>query len=311
MDEIMKGMTSLELLDLGCKIVASLTDDHLSTLSNFIQKSRSKRKRKHEKDDKAQPLQKIKSSTPSNPISECTFVYREDIIPKNSNIYLDVEKIDLFPGHTLFKNYNIGSTIYDACEEKRLWRDLTSRVKHFGVAGEVCLVNESGDVILFAVIKWPDDEICNYYTSISGLTKERISRGVDLYLIQECMKRVLKDNRLVGFGLKGDLNSLLYIHEDREELQEFFIDENNQPYSLATLAEEYYPGQSFQEGAHSSIADARMHRKIHVIKLKLLVDKPSLYSEHNFCIERVKRSKPIEKCSCRKYRRIIPDKVNV
>jgi hypothetical protein len=36
MDEIMKGMTSLELLDLGCKIVASLTDDHLSTLSNFI-----------------------------------------------------------------------------------------------------------------------------------------------------------------------------------------------------------------------------------------------------------------------------------
>jgi DNA polymerase III epsilon subunit-like protein len=80
------------------------------------------------------------------------------------------------------------------------------------------------------------------------------------------------NNTLVGFSLKNDLKSLLFCHpiDMCEELQEFFIDEKKQPYSLKTLAIHYFKTRTFQNGTHSALQDARMTRKLHIKKLEAI-----------------------------------------
>jgi hypothetical protein len=55
--------------------------------------------------------------------------------------------------------------------------------------------------------------VCHYMTNISGITPELLHDGVNLRLVQNCMKRILNNNVLVGMDSQNDLKSLLYSHE--------------------------------------------------------------------------------------------------
>jgi DNA polymerase III epsilon subunit-like protein len=114
------------------------------------------------------------------------------------------------------------------------------------------------------------------------------------------------NNTLVGFSLKNDLKSLLFYHpiDMCEELQEFFIDEKRQPYSLKTLAMHYFKTRTFQNGTHSALQDARMTRKLHIKKLEAINKNPNCRYHHHLSISRATKEMPLEKCRCKRIKGI-------
>lgn len=102
--------------------------------------------------------------------------------------------------------------------------------------------------------------------NISGLSKDKLKLGFKLNTIQQCLQKCFKNNVLVGHSVTEDLNSLLYYHDrDKcEDLAEFYVDRNNQPYGLKTLAASLLDVTNFQTNAHCPLQDARITRKLHI-----------------------------------------------
>jgi hypothetical protein len=220
----------------------------------------------------------------------------------SSHLYLDVEKISLKRGSTTLKNEKIVFTGKPDVEVRTtMLNRINNILRHNLVAGIVTIVNEKRDIILYAVIKWDRREVCQYMENISGINPRLLYNGVRLGVVQDCMRRILKDNTLVGIDLLNDLKSLLYSHDsiNCEDLQEYFRDRNNQPYGLKTLVRELLGDKTFQEGTHSSIQDARMTQRIHVKKLEFQSSDPFKSNVKIFDFVRGSVNfSPGDKCHC-------------
>jgi hypothetical protein len=170
------------------------------------------------------------------------------------------------------------------------------------VAVIIAFVNERRDIILYAVIKWPKNEICQFMSNIIGVTADLLCNGISLRVVQDCLCRILPNNTLVGCDLQNDLKSLLYSHDLDlcEDLQEYFRDGNNQPYGLSTLAREIVGKDHFQSAVHSAINDARMTQKLHVKKLEYQLADAKKSSRKLMDLCRTVPSKSLDKCKCKK-----------
>lgn len=197
-------------------------------------------------------------------------LFNAHLIPTNSVLFLDVEKVSIKLQNTCLKSIGVGRTTDiepDELQSRLDWLGATST--HRQVAATVAVVNLTGELVLSAVIKWPSHEICQYFTSITGLRKGDLEYGVELSTIHDCLKICCKSNTLVGQAIAGDLKSLAFHHWETEDLEDFFRDERSQPYSLRSLAKALLGLDNVQECVHSAITDARLTQKLYQKKLEL------------------------------------------
>jgi len=59
----------------------------------------------------------------------------------------------------------------------------TTDKKHKQVAGVVSVVNQKKDLLLWSIIK-PETNVCQYFTSITGLYKTKLEMGLPIELVQ-------------------------------------------------------------------------------------------------------------------------------
>ena len=85
------------------------------------------------------------------------FIFRGDKVPINGKLFMDVEKVTL--------------------------KKTKSDKKHKQVAATVCLVNEDGKVVLWAFIKIPHEDICQYAPKITNLSERKLGAGVELEMV--------------------------------------------------------------------------------------------------------------------------------
>lgn len=304
-DEFVEKLGVLDAEQKGAVIKAimdSSTTAEALTMKNLVER-RIKKRKLSSLSSSSPKVQRIHQSPKLKSLSSCHFIFREDLIPVRGNVYMDVEKVTLKLNQTLLEKENI---VYTGNKDSLIEGSRRNRMrdnnKHFAVAGSIVIVNEQRDIILYAIVKWPSVDVCQYMESISGLSREVIHDGVELCWVQKCMRKVLKDNNLVGVNLLNDLKSLLYVHDLElcEDLQLFYKDKQGQPFSLKSLVNHYFPNvMNFQSGKHSALVDARMTQRLHVKKLELM--KESNGTVRNFDIVRVSSRAIIsDRCRCKK-----------
>ncbi|OXA53653.1 RNA exonuclease 4 [Folsomia candida] len=290
----------------ACQLIYQMTLEDMATVQRYwrrqTQKIRSKlcKKRKQEihQEEEEESDEILIPKALSMSWQRCSLIFREDRIPNGGYIYLDVEKVSLRRQiNPLLDNSIVPVDRMDQETRFRWERRMTNANVHFQAAAQVCLVDEKGIIILYAVINWPEDQVCQYHESLNGITPAMLSGGYDLGFIQHLFCKCLKNNTLVGQSVDGDLKSLLVCQEAHryEDLTNFYRDENNQAYCLKALAMALLPDKGFQESVHSVVQNARITRKLHIKKLEMLSNNcvPPFFSYN-----RPIRVQPTGECSC-------------
>jgi hypothetical protein len=269
----LKNLWSNELCEVACK----LRDICLPEDKRKIMRFWGKKQKKPDTRVSALKVTLLKEQGYfSKPAWEIPFIFQGDKVPTNGFLFLDVEAINLLLA---------------------LWDD-----SHRQVAATIAIVNEAGSLVLWAFISWPAQQVCQYMTSITRLSRKHFKNGYPLHIIQYHLGKILPGNTLVGFGLAEDLKRLDYSHDKLEDLQDFrpYNDENGQPYSLRDLATQYLGLGEIQGKEHSAIIDARVTRSLYKHKMRMMTC-PENYPEKK--IERTVRPKfkhtPGDWCHCR------------
>ena len=189
-------------------------------------------------------------------------IFKGDKIPQNGKLFLDIEDIDLKLAKTIQKQKHTNDELkyeYDS--------------KHMKVPATVAIINEAGQLVLWAFISWPKYQVCQYFTSLTGLSWRQQKKGISLQLLHQLLKLCLPGNLLVGFAIKNDMQVLKFHHDRVEDLQDFHaFNDGIQPYSLKTLAKVYLDEDSFQAREHSAIKDARITRALYNCKRAMTSD---------------------------------------
>lgn len=274
--DLIRNLPQDDQVNLVCKLYDTLEDK--SKVRNYVFRQAKKRKGEVSKDN----VRDSKAARGTN------FIFRGDLIPEDDQLFIDVEKITLKIKNNCLKNIKIKNS---QDEEETELLGISKRTTHYPVAGHVALVNRRGDLILWAIIKWPADEICQYFPSITGINQNELEEGVSLNLVHTCLKMALKCNTLVGMATYGDLDSLFFRHDKVEDLGDFYRDESShrgQPYGLKTLAYHLLGMTEFQNGEHTAINDARVTQKLYAKKLELIQSSPELRFGYRFTIDRKK-----------------------
>ena len=161
--------------------------------------------------------------------------------------------------------------------------------------GEVAFVNDSGDFILWARVKIAHENVCNYFTAISGIEPKSLANATPFFIVKPVIKYLLEMAYLVGLNLQSDLNFLgIQVAEEyKKDLQTIFVDYNNQPYSLRTLSYYCLGKESFQTGAHSAISDARATKALYKMKSEIIG------GSHDLELERLPKAPFIGMRGCR------------
>lgn len=109
------------------------------------------------------------------------------------------------------------------------------------------------------------------------------------------------NTKLVGFGIENDLKSLKLTCKNTEDLKDYYLDENQQPYSLKDLARDLLKENNFQCGVHSAISDARITRKLYYFKKKI-IEKYPVFVKYPDKVTRTPRppyiQDPLDVCTC-------------
>ena len=204
---------------------------------------------------------------------------------KQSAFFFKPEKIR--PNHTLFLDVGMIDLV-------KLPGEKTHR-KH---PGEVAIVDDSGDLILWARVKIAHEDVCNYFTAISGIEPRSLANATPFFIVKPAIEYLLETAYLVGLNLQSDLNCLgiQVADEYKEDLQKTFVDYNNQPYSLRTLSYYCLCKESFQTGAHSAMSDARATKALYKMKSEIMG------GSHNLELERLPKIPFIgmRGCKCKK-----------
>ncbi|CAG7819485.1 unnamed protein product [Allacma fusca] len=108
---------------------------------------------------------------------EVDLIYRGDLVPTNGILFMDVEKVSLLSSH-------------------------------MNVAGTVAVVDSRRELVLWAIIRV--ENICQYFPKLTGLSKDKIAMGIIPKQALCMIKKVLKENTVVGAAIEQDLKSLDY-----------------------------------------------------------------------------------------------------
>lgn len=136
----------------------------------------------------------------------------------------------------------------------------------------ISMVNEKLEIVYEKLVK-PDNEITDYLTRFSGITKKMLD-GVTTKLsdVQEDLRRILpSDAILVGQSLNFDLHTLKMMHPYVIDTSVIFnmTGDRNRKTKLQTLAREYL-SEKIQQGkkGHSPVEDSLASIKLAQLKLK-------------------------------------------
>ncbi|RUP18180.1 ribonuclease H-like domain-containing protein [Jimgerdemannia flammicorona] len=133
----------------------------------------------------------------------------------------------------------------------------------------VSIVNFHGATLLDQYVR-PMERVTDYRTAISGITRELIIDAPLFHDVQKQVADLLKDRILVGHALTHDLKALLLDHprrdvRDTSRYKPFRNMVKGKTPALRRLAKDVL-GLTIQEGAHSSVEDARvtmmLYRKV-------------------------------------------------
>lgn len=223
------------------------------------------------------------------PAWEVPLIFKGDAIPQGGKLFMDIEDIDLKLAKTRISNP--GPQV-----------EYTYDSKHLKVPATIAVVNEAGTLVLWAFISWPRYQICQHFTSLTGLSWKERKAGIPLQRVHQLLDLCLAGNTLVGFAIRGDLRVLQYEHGDVEDLQDFAAyTDGRQPYSLKSLAAAYLNKTDFQSGRHSAIQDARITLALYQHKAKMEAN-PFHYPRKD--VTRIPREKftrtPGDFCRCDK-----------
>ena len=128
------------------------------------------------------------------------------------------------------------------------------------VLARVSIVDFKGDQVYDSFVR-PKEMVTDWRTHVSGITAKHMVGARSFEQVQKDVSAILNGRVVVGHAVKNDLSALLIGHPKRE------IRDTSKypPYRkvgggrsprLKVLAEEFL-GLTIQEGAHSSVEDAR------------------------------------------------------
>lgn len=128
------------------------------------------------------------------------------------------------------------------------------------VLARVSIVNYYGYVIFDSFVK-PTEKVTDWRTWISGVSPSNMHDAIDFKEAQEKVSKILEGRILVGHSIHHDLESLFLSHpkmkiRDTSKYKAFKDLSMGKTPSLKKLTE-HYVGIEIQNGAHSSVVDAR------------------------------------------------------
>ncbi|OJJ47963.1 hypothetical protein ASPZODRAFT_158807 [Penicilliopsis zonata CBS 506.65] len=124
----------------------------------------------------------------------------------------------------------------------------------------VSIVNYNGEQVYDSYVR-PKEMVTDWRTHVSGISPKHMVNARSLEQVQKDVAEILDGRVLVGHALRNDLDALLFSHPKRDIRDT----SKHPPYRkvagggsprLKILASEFL-GLTIQEGAHSSVEDAR------------------------------------------------------
>ncbi|WUR02845.1 RNA exonuclease [Vairimorpha necatrix] len=133
--------------------------------------------------------------------------------------------------------------------------------------GRISLIDNLGNVLYDKYVK-PINQVINYETEYSGLTKEILDDGIENYqMIQEISEFIGKDTVVLGHGLENDFTSLGMYHDKIIDTSYLFLSTQSRRVSLQQLSRTYLKIQ-IQNQSHCSIIDATTCLKLLSLKIQ-------------------------------------------
>jgi len=154
--------------------------------------------------------------------------------------------------------------------EKVSLKKAPGHTKHTESAATVALVNEEGTLVLWAFVQHAEEEVCQYFTSITNLGRGSLDDGISKVALSELLAQCFRTNTIIGFQVKNDLRSLGSDYEKVEELQDYFRDNENRSISVRALAAQFLKGKEIQQAHDRAIVDARVTLALFKIKQNLI-----------------------------------------
>ncbi|KAM5354327.1 hypothetical protein ACJ41O_000976 [Fusarium nematophilum] len=131
---------------------------------------------------------------------------------------------------------------------------------HESALARVSIVDFHGRQVYDSYVK-PKEKVTNWRTAVSGISQKSMRFARDFEEVQGEVDKLLQDRILIGHDLKHDLEALILSHPARDirdtaKFPGFRKYGNGRKPALRLLAQQLL-GVEIQEGAHSSIEDAR------------------------------------------------------
>ncbi|CAI2722606.1 unnamed protein product [Schistosoma spindalis] len=84
-------------------------------------------------------------------------------------------------------------------------------LKNSNALGRISIVDYEGEVLCDVIVK-PEEEICDYRTTWSGIREEDMSRAMPYSYVRELVEKVIHNRIVVGHMLKNDFSVLNMKH---------------------------------------------------------------------------------------------------
>ncbi|KAJ5894509.1 hypothetical protein N7495_006200 [Penicillium taxi] len=124
----------------------------------------------------------------------------------------------------------------------------------------VSIVNFNGDQVYDSYVR-PKEMVTDWRTHVSGIAPKHMVDARDLEVVQKEVAAIMDGRILVGHAVSNDLNALMFGHPKRDirdtsKHPEYRKIAGGGSPRLKVLAE-HFLGIKIQDGAHSSVEDAR------------------------------------------------------
>ncbi|KAH7163605.1 ribonuclease H-like domain-containing protein [Dactylonectria estremocensis] len=132
---------------------------------------------------------------------------------------------------------------------------------HESALARVSVVDFHGRQVYDSYVK-PKERVTNWRTAVSGISQKSMRFARDFEEVQQDVDKLLHDRILIGHDIKHDLEALILSHPSRDirdtaKYPPFRKYGNGRKPALRLLAQQILSIE-IQEGAHSSIEDARV-----------------------------------------------------
>lgn len=191
-----------------------------------------------------------------NDISSEALAEAYDLGIKDPSLSLASQKDKDKVNHGLSEEIEIGKYIAMDCEMVGVGPGA-----HESALARVSLVDFHGRQVYDSFVK-PKERVTDWRTFVSGVSPKQMRFAREFEEVQKVISDILQDRILVGHDLKHDLDALKLSHpfkdiRDTAKYHTFKKYGNGRKPALRNLAQEVL-GMDIQQGAHSSIEDARV-----------------------------------------------------